>query len=134
MNDGRFENVRPIQPIQVLIASRDVRYLKVVSFLLERRGFVIAVTRKLSELIDTIDRSQPNVVVLDASDWLDPAARTIAALEALHPNLRVIAVSDGGATSPLAGIPVLAKWGPIGDLQSEVELAYLLAPAPLQPG
>jgi ActR/RegA family two-component response regulator len=133
MSDRRLENVRSIQPIQVLIASRDARYLKLVSFLLERRGFVVELTRKLSELIDTVDRSQPNVVVLDASGWLDPAARRIAALEVLYPNLRVIAVSEDSAASSLGGISILDKWGPIDELQHEVELAYLLAP-PLQHG
>jgi DNA-binding NtrC family response regulator len=132
--DPRLENVRPIQPIQVLVASRDARYLKVVSFLLERRGFSVELTRKLTELLDAIDRSQPNVVVLDATNWMDPAARRIAALEVLYPNVRVIAVSDAGSTDSLAGIAVIDKWGPISHLQDEVELAYLLAPGPLQPG
>jgi CheY-like chemotaxis protein len=111
-------------PIQVLIASRDSRYLKVTSFLLERRGFSVEMTRKLTELLDTVDRAQPNVLVLDASDWSAPAARRIAALGVLYPHVAVVAVSD--EPGPLGRTSALDKWAAVEELQESVEVAYLV--------
>jgi len=120
-----LHNVRTIQPINVLVASRDTRFLKLARFLLERHGRSVEATRKLHELLDVVDRTEPNVVVLDATDWLAPAARRIAALNALYPRTTVVAVSDDPESDTLAGVTLIDKWGPADRLSREVELAYV---------
>jgi CheY-like chemotaxis protein len=120
-------NVRPIQPLRVLLAGRDARFLRVTSFLLERNGFEVESTPQLDGLADLVERHRSNVVVLDSGSARTTAARAAAAIQALHPKVGLLLVSDDPGQGP-TGFRALPKWAPIDRLVDEVELSYINLP------
>src|SRR5919204_5401893 len=98
------------RPIRVLIGTRDDRFLRLARFLLTRNDCVVESTKRLANAVDLVERHQTDVVVLDATESLGEAARTVAAMEALHPEVRVLLVCDGGRVRPSSGLKVAEKW------------------------
>lgn len=121
-------NVRPIQPLRVLLAGRDARFLRVTSFLLVRNGFEVETTPQLNGLADLVERHRPNVVVLEAGHALATAARAAAAVQALHPGVGLLVVHDTDEDGAAIGVRTLPKWAPIDRLVDEVELSYIGLP------
>jgi DNA-binding NtrC family response regulator len=117
-------NVRPLHRQRVLVATTDRRFLRVAGFLLAREGYDVDSSRRPSELLDDIDRQLPNVVVLDGSDSLAAAVRTVAAIEALHPRVRVLIVVEDDARPVSKMLRVFPKWSAMNDLLREVERPY----------
>ena len=123
----RLEKVRPIQPLRVLLAGRDERFLRVASFLLARNGYTVETTPKLGDVAELVEQRRPNVVVLDVGGGA-AAARAAAAVQGLDPMIGLLLVADdadGGASS---GFTTLSKWAPIEKLVEAVALAYLQLP------
>ena len=112
-----------LAPIRVLLAGRDRRFLKVSGFLLARRGFVPETCLNPDDLMQLVDLYEPDVVVLDGSDAPAATARSVAALEALHPRIGVLVVAD--ETHGDEGTPhILSKWGGLEWLAQEVEAIH----------
>jgi uncharacterized membrane protein (UPF0127 family) len=84
----------PTRPIRVLLGTRDEQFLRLAEFLLTRNGFAVGATKKIGDAVDLVWRQRLDVVVLDASESLSEAARTAAAIEALHPQVGVLLVCD----------------------------------------
>jgi hypothetical protein len=61
--------------------------------------------------------------VLDASDSLSEAARTVAAIEALNPQVRVLLVCDAERPRPTTGLNVMEKWQSLETLADEIKLS-----------
>lgn len=128
--------VRRLRPIRVLLASRDPRFLGVAAFLFRRKGFAVDTTRNLGELPERIERHGSNVVVLDSSNSVRAAARTATMIEASHPRVGVVLVTDEGEAD---GRPeprpasrwssLLSKWA-FARIVSEVERLYMRATLP----
>jgi hypothetical protein len=124
----RPTNVRPIQPIRVVLASRDRRYLRVTALLLEQRGFLVHRTAKADpSVISVLDRHRPHVVLLDATASLADAGRAATAIGGLHDRVRLVIAKDGDSGA-LKGFRSVDKWSPIEDLAAALELEFMQMP------
>ena len=118
-------NVRPLRPLRVLVAARDARFGRVAGFLLARRGFDVEILHRPSTVLDAVSRTGVDVVIVDASDSVSEAARTVAALEALHPHLTVVVVADDPADAGGATLRILPKWTSLETLVLNLEATHL---------
>ena len=105
---GHMAPVKRLQPLRVLLAGRDRRYVRVTSFLLERKGYVVRKST-LEAAAEAARRHRSDVVLLEGDKLRSNAARNAAAIEALNPNTRVIVVVDKAPTE-WAGLATLPKW------------------------
>jgi uncharacterized membrane protein (UPF0127 family)/CheY-like chemotaxis protein len=117
----------PVRPIRVLLASRDDDFMRLAHFLLTRNGFTVETTKKISQAVDLVGRYWLDVVVLDASESLSEAARTVAAIEALHPQVSVLLVSDDERPKPSAALEVADKWEAMETLTEDIRRAHMSA-------
>ena len=72
-------------------------------------------------------RQRLDVVVLDASDSLSEAARTAAAIEALHPQVGVLIVCDDERPKPATALPIMEKWEALETLSDDIRRSYASA-------
>ena len=119
--------VRPLHRIRVLLVGRDPHFIRVVGFLLERHGFLVASTRRPGDALSQVERHRANVVVIDTSNSVAPAARLVAAIEALYPSVGVLAVGED-PSDRMSSFQVLPKWN-FALLVEEVERMYMGAKA-----
>jgi uncharacterized membrane protein (UPF0127 family) len=117
----------PTRPIRVLLGTRDEEFLRLAQFLLTRNGFAVESTKKLVDAVDLVWRQRLDVVVLDASDSLSEAARTAAAIEALHPQVGVMIVCDDERPRPTTGLEIVEKWEALETLADDIRLSYASA-------
>ena len=120
-----IRNVRSLRPLRVLVAARDARFGRVAGFLLARRGFDVEILPRPSKVLDAVSRTGVDVVIVDASDSVSEAARTVAALEALHPHLTVVVVADDPADADGATLRILPKWTSLETLVLNLEATHL---------
>ena len=114
-------NVHRLQPLRVLLAGRDRRFLRVTAFLLSRRGYEVTEV-PLNESVLAADRSHADVVLLDAGMSRAEAARLANQLTALAcPPAVLVVTANGHKESP--GMRVVEKRDPIDDLVKEIEAA-----------
>jgi uncharacterized membrane protein (UPF0127 family) len=121
-HDG--DGAGPEHPIRVLLGSRDDRFLRLARFLLTRNDFAVESTKRLPSAVAYVERHGSDVVVLDASDSLSEAARTVAAIEALNPQVRVMLVCDADRPRPTTGLNVVEKWHALETLADEIKLSH----------
>jgi uncharacterized protein len=112
------------RPIRVLVATRDEGFIRLARFILARNDFVVDSTKRVTGVVDLVEQQDADVVVLDATESLSEAARTVAAMEALHPHVRVLLVSDGGRPRPSTGLKVADKWEALETLPNEIQHSY----------
>jgi DNA-binding NtrC family response regulator len=105
-----LENVRALRRLRVLVATRDRRFIRVAGFLLARGGFDVESTPRPRDLLEVIETQPQDIVILDASESLAEAARWVAAIEALHPHITVLVVSDDGEGVSTVNLRVFDKW------------------------
>jgi hypothetical protein len=120
-----IRNVRSLRPLRVLVAARDARFIRVAGFLLARRGFHVETLRRPSQVLDSVARTNVDVVIVDASDSFSRTARSIAALEALHPHVTVIVVADDPAESNGDTFHIHPKWTSLETLALNLEAMHL---------
>jgi len=120
-------NGSPTRPIRVLLGTRDEQFLRLAEFLLTRNGFAVETTKKIASAVDLVWRQRLDVVVLDASDSLSEAARTAAAIEALHPQVGVLIVCDDERPKPATGLPIMEKWEALETLSDDIRRSYASA-------
>jgi CheY-like chemotaxis protein len=116
-------NVRRLQPLRVLLAGRDRRFLRVTAFLLSRRGYDVT-EAPLTESVSVADRFHADVVLLDAGMSRAEAARLANQLTALTCPPAVLVVTTNGHKQG-TGMHFVEKWEPIDDLVKEIEAASL---------
>jgi uncharacterized membrane protein (UPF0127 family) len=117
----------PTRPIRVLLGTRDDQFLRLAEFLLTRNGFAVESTKKIVNAVDLVWRQRLDVVVLDASESLSEAARTAAAIEALHPQVGVLIVCDDERPRPTTGLEILEKWEALETLTDDIRRSYASA-------
>jgi len=105
---GHLAEVRRLQPLRVLLAGRDRRYIRVTSFLLEQRGYAVH-SSTIDAAADAARRHRSDVVLLEGDKLRSDTARNAAAIEALNPHTRVIVVVDKQPTQ-WPGLATLPKW------------------------
>jgi uncharacterized membrane protein (UPF0127 family) len=114
----------PTRPIRVLLGTRDDQFLRLAEFLLTRNGFTVEKTKEIANAVDLVWRNRLDVVLLDASDSLSEAARTAAAIEALHPQVGVLIVCDDERPKPATGLPIREKWEALETLSDDIRRSY----------
>jgi uncharacterized membrane protein (UPF0127 family)/CheY-like chemotaxis protein len=121
------DGASPTRPIRVLLATRDEEFLRLAEFLLTRNGFAVDSTKKIVNAVDLVGRQRLDVVVLDASESMSETARTVAAIEALHPEVGVLLVSDDERPRPTTGLEVAEKWEALETLTEDIRRSYASA-------
>ena len=116
---GHTGKITRFSPIRVLLAGRDRRYIRVTSFLLEQRGFVVR-SAKPDDAADAAHRHRADVVLLEGDRLRTDAARRAAAIAALNPNTHVILMVDSTPPGP-TGLTMLRKWTDLDELVQEIE-------------
>ena len=117
-------NVRPLRPLRVVVAGADPRFARVAGFLLARRGFEVEF-RRPSNVLDFLSEKGPDIVILDATDSLSEAMRSIAAIEASHPHVTAILVADEVGESRYGTYQILPKWTSLETLILNLEAMHL---------
>jgi hypothetical protein len=117
-------NVRRLRPLRVVLASRDRKFMRVTSFLLDRRGYDI-VQADTTNLVEAAIRARADVVVLEVGASRASSGRELAALAALPSPPAVVTVVEHGIGNDLPGVTALAKWTHIDELAREIEIASL---------
>jgi uncharacterized protein len=107
---------------RVVVASRDRRFVKLMRFVLERHGFDV-VTAARDDLLELLERETADVVVLEASGSLVAAGKAAAAAKALHPEVEIVVVSEGGARGEQTTFRVYDKWDGMNDVVESVTRA-----------
>jgi hypothetical protein len=116
-------NVQRLRPLRVLVAMRDRRYMRVTSFLLERRGYEV-VQDGSSRIAEAAAHSRADVVVFESDASRGLSARALAALAALPAPPALIAIAEG-VDERLPGVAAVPKWTPVDDLAREIDAASL---------
>ena len=119
------DNVRALHRVRVVVATRDRRFLRASTFLLQRSGLDVYATHRVDDVPLLVERHEPHVVIFDASESLASAARMLAAIETLYPGVSLLLVSDEPPAAPATSLRVLPKWRTVERLVNEVELAYV---------
>jgi uncharacterized protein len=109
-----------LSPLRVLVNSSDRHFRTTTSVLLARRNCSVTTTAHLGRLSELIAREGTDVVVVDAGDAT--ASEAIGTVRAFARPVGLVLVDDEAGVGP-GGQPVLARWGPFGDLIAAVEAA-----------
>ena len=122
-------DVRRLQPLRVLLAGSDRRFIRVTSFLLSQWGYHVAQSSP-RDTIEAAERQRSDVVLLEMGDSRTTAWRRVAALQALPTVPTVVVVLDDG-DEPWSIVPSIRKWTPIDEVIRAIEKAALSLPTPL---
>lgn len=116
-------NIRRLQPLRILLAGTDRRFIRVTSFLLSRRGYVVVSTQP-AHVLDAAERHRADVVLLEGSLSRTAAARRVADLSSLAAAPAVLVVTEGDP-GVLNGVSAVEKWTPLETLVAEIEAVAL---------
>jgi DNA-binding response OmpR family regulator len=117
-------NVRPLQPIRVLLAGRDTRYLRVMRFLLARRGFETLQIPEGSVLMDEAASFAPDVVLLAEARSFGETAAQAAGLLATYDRVNVIISTSRKGSTDTTRLRFVPKWGSFDVLTEAVERSW----------
>jgi uncharacterized protein len=109
-----------VQPLRILVISRDSQFRTVISLLLARRNCAVTSSANANRLAELVERDGSDVVVID-SDQAGPAAAA-SKVQALEGRVGVVLVADQARSQP-AEPAVLAKWGPFANFVEAIEHA-----------
>jgi uncharacterized membrane protein (UPF0127 family) len=110
------------RPTRVLVGTGDDSFLRLARFLLTRNHFDVRSTKRVSRAAELVERHEADVVVIDASDSLGNAARSVAAIEALYPHVGVLVVCDGDPPRWTTGLKVTEKWAALETLPQDIRV------------
>ena len=118
-------NVQALNRLHVLVAAQDRRFQRMAGFLLARAGLKVSMLRKVSEVLSTVERNRPDVVILDATGSLSEAARTAAVVEALHAGTTVVLVAEDDHIPEVTNLHVHPKWESFDELAANLERMHV---------
>ena len=127
---GDDTNIRRLQPLRVLLVGSDRRFIRVMSFLLSRRGYEVAQASP-EHTIEVTQRHRSDVVLLDIGPSRVATGRKVSALQALPVAPGVMVVIEDGDHERWTGVSTIQKWTPVDALEREIEAAARSRPAPL---
>ena len=117
-------NVRPLRPVRVLLAGRDTRYLRVMRFLLARRGYETRQIPKGSVLMDEATSFAPGVVILAEAGSFGETAAQAAGLLATFDRLNVVISTSRQGSTDTRRLRFVPKWGSFDILTDAVERSW----------
>jgi len=107
-----------LSPLRVLVSSADRHFRTTTSLLLARRNCSVTTTANSGRLSELIAREGTEVVVVDLGD--PSASEAMGTVRAFARPVGLVLVDDEAGVGS-GGQPVLARWGPFGDLVVAVE-------------
>jgi hypothetical protein len=116
-------NIHRLQPLRVLLAGTDRRFIRVTAFLLNRRGYIV-MTAQPAHVVNAAARHRADVVLLEGTLSRTEAARRVAEISTLAAAPAVVVVTEDTDTL-WGGISTVEKWLPLGDLVAEIETVSL---------
>jgi hypothetical protein len=119
---GLETDVRQGPGTRVLLVGTDRRFRSVAAALLTRRGCVVTLADRMTNVGELAKREDSEVVVLDAGMSLTAAAQGAAQLETLDPPVGVVVVGEEAELS-ISAMPVLPRWGSFDGLYGAIEHA-----------
>jgi uncharacterized membrane protein (UPF0127 family) len=114
--------------LRVLVAGRDRRYVRFVSFLLAQKGLDVARSITPELLPRLVSQHQPDVVIVEAGTPLSPVGRIAAATAAAYEDVRVVLVVDDARSARRVGVRAIEKKCSLNRLLDEIELAHIGLP------
>jgi hypothetical protein len=123
-------NVRPLRPIRVLLAGRDRRYLRVMAFLLARRGFDTRRSSNEAALVADVGSFTPDVVILVEGESFGDTVGQAVALLGRTDGVSVVVSTSRPDAPPMNRLRYVQKWGSFDSLVEEVERAWADMPPP----
>jgi hypothetical protein len=123
-------NVRPLRPIRLLLAGRDRRYLRVMAFLLARRGYDTRRSSNDAGLVADVASFAPNVVILVEGESFGDTVGQAVALLGTTDGLSVVVSTSRPDAPPMNRLRYVQKWGSFDSLVEEVERAWADIPPP----
>jgi CheY-like chemotaxis protein len=127
---GERTNVRRLQPLRVLLVGGDRRYIRVMSFLLSRRGYEVTETTP-EHTVKLAQRHRADVVLLGSGHSRVATGRKVSALQALPIPPAVLVVVEDGDHERWTGVSTIQKWTTVDALEREIEAAAHSRPGPL---
>jgi CheY-like chemotaxis protein len=124
VSDAPASNVVRLQPVRVLLVGSDLRFLRVAAALLTFEGYSVQSCDRPRELLELVYRHGTDVAVIDASRSVGEAARAAASLRSLPTPVAAVLVVDQERSSPVAGVPLISKWGQFDELSARIGEAY----------
>lgn len=124
-----FENVRPLQPIRVLLVGRDTRYLRAVDFLLGSHGYETRRVVWTGSLAREATRFDADVVIVEAGRSFADAARQAAQLAGLTPDIGVVVVVEREPPADSERLAFVDKWAPFDRLVASIDRIWAELPA-----
>jgi hypothetical protein len=124
-------NIRPLRPIRILLAGREVRYLRAVAFLFGRRGCETQLSLRPASLYEDAANFRPEIVVLVEGDSFADAVGRAMGLITRSERVSVVLVTsraDAPDTDELRFVP---KWSSFAELAAAVERAWVALPSPV---
>ena len=120
---GRTQAPEGDEPRKVLVASSDRSFARLLGFMLARNGIESQIAPHAERVLDVLDRERVDAVVLDAPDSLVSAAKTRAAAQALHPDVRFFVVAENGGSNGATDLVVFDKWDGMDEIVEAVGAA-----------
>lgn len=105
---------------QVLVASRDPRFVKLARFLLEGRDLEVQELNAPERLPEVVLEPDIDLVVLDGGAAVADALKTANAARVQRPELPLVVAADAGGRSP-AGLRVFDRWNETEELLLDIE-------------
>lgn len=115
-----------LHPVRTLTVAHDLAFRKRALVVLQElgcAGFCVPAFDRPEDAVALVVDQRADVLILDISVSQVPLAHVAKALFEAAPRVGIVAVSDRAAP-PVAGVPILAKWGWATDLRDAVEAAY----------
>jgi CheY-like chemotaxis protein len=125
-------NVRRLQPLRILLAGHDRRFMRVTAFLLSRRGYAVS-RSSLADALQTAERQRADVVLIELDGSRVETGRVVAALQASAAAPALLLLGGNGPSDAWTGLSALYKWTPIDVLAGEIEAAALHRLPPASP-
>ncbi len=127
--EERLRNVRPLRPIRLLLAGREVRYLRAMSFLFERRGYATEISFLHDSLTADVGTFRPDVVLLaEDGSFGDAVARAMEVIS-VNERLTVVVATSRAPAPDSSRLRFVPRWGPFAELEAVIERAWADLPS-----
>ena len=114
----------PAPEIRIALLARDRRFVRVTSFLLARHGYAVTTAHSPRSLVELLDRTGADVVVVDGSDPSNAGARAATLLATLERPHGLVVVDENADARPLRARAAIAKWTSFESLLDAIEREY----------
>jgi hypothetical protein len=121
-------NVHTLRPIRVLVAGRDPRYVRAMTFLLGRRGYEARSGLTAGTLFTDVEEHKPDVVILVESDSFADTVGLAVQVLGLTDNASVIVATTRHDAPPTNRLRFVEKWASFDVLAEAVERAWAELP------